>query len=103
MRPALLSPFHYIGNRAGLQWNFQNFSYFSSGGEREAGTCTRILQKFSEKLTLSAQVLRAENASLSQNQILYGYGCKFINMLSKHETMLRSFIFQQQRQQRNQE
>lgn len=56
-----------------------------------------------EKLTLSAQVLRAENASLGQNQILYGYGCKFINMLSKHETMLRSFIFQQQRQQRNQE
>ena len=53
-----------------------------------------------EKLTLSAQVLRAENASLNNNQILYGYGCKFINMLSKHEAALRSFIFQQQREQR---
>ena len=53
-----------------------------------------------EKLTLSAQILRVEDASLSQNQILYGYGCKFVNMLSRHEAALRSFIFQQQRQQR---
>lgn len=57
-----------------------------------------------EILTLSAQVLRRENATLSSNrQLLYGYGCKFINMLSKHEAALRSFIFQQQRQQRKQE
>lgn len=56
-----------------------------------------------EKLTLSAQVLRTENASLNRNQILYGYGCKFVDMLSKHEAALRSFIFQQQRQQRNRE
>ena len=56
-----------------------------------------------ENLTLSAQVLRSENASLNKNQLLYGYGCKFINMLSKHEAALRSFIFQQQRQQRRQE
>lgn len=57
-----------------------------------------------EILTLSAQVLRRENATLGNNrQLLYGYGCKFINMLSKHEAALRSFIFQQQRQQRKQE
>ena len=56
-----------------------------------------------ENLTISAQVLRSENASLNKNQLLYGYGCKFINMLSKHEAALRSFIFQQQRQQRRQE
>lgn len=55
-----------------------------------------------ENLTLSAQILRAENGALNQNQnqILYGYGCKFINMLSRHESMLRSYIFQLQRQQR---
>lgn len=53
-----------------------------------------------EKLTLSAQILRAENAPPNQGQILYGYGCKFVNMLSRHEAALRSFIFQQQRQQR---
>lgn len=53
-----------------------------------------------ENLTLSAQVLRAENASLNQNQILYGYGCRFINLLSRHESLLRSYIFQLQRQQR---
>lgn len=56
-----------------------------------------------ENMTLSAQILRVENASLTQNQILYGYGCKFVNMLSRHESALRSFIFQQQRQQRNRE
>lgn len=57
-----------------------------------------------EILTLSAQILRRENAALSNShQLLYGYGCKFINMLSKHEAALRSFIFQQQRQQRKQE
>ncbi len=54
-------------------------------------------------MTLSAQVLRTEDASLSQNQILYGYGCKFVNLLSRHEAALRSFIFQQQRQQRQQQ
>lgn len=56
-----------------------------------------------EKMTLSAQVLRAENPSLNQkqNQLQYGYGCKFVDLLSKHESLLRSFIFQQQRHQRN--
>lgn len=57
-----------------------------------------------ENVTLSAQVLRRDNAALSSNhQIHYGYGCKFINMLSKHEAALRSFIFQLQRQQRKQD
>jgi len=56
-----------------------------------------------EKMTLSAQVLRRDNPSVSQkqNQVVYGYGCKFVDLLSKHEAMLRSFIFQQQRNQRN--
>ena len=57
-----------------------------------------------ENVTLSAQVLRRDNAALSSNhQIHYGYGCKFINMLSKHEAALRSFIFELQRQQRKQD
>jgi len=53
-----------------------------------------------DNLTLSAQILWSENASLNQNQILYGYGCKFINLLSRQESMIRSYIFQLQRQQR---
>ena len=56
-----------------------------------------------ENMTLSAQILRVENASLTNNKLLYGYGGKFVNMLSRHESALRSFIFQQQRQQRNRE
>ncbi len=55
-----------------------------------------------EKLTLSAKILRVENASVASNsRFLYGYGCKFVDMLSRHETALRSYIFQQQRNQRN--
>lgn len=53
-----------------------------------------------EKLTLSAQILRVDSTSISQNKILYGYGCRFINMLSRHESALRSFIFQEERRQR---
>lgn len=57
-----------------------------------------------ENLTLSAMVLRVENVSANNagsNKPLYGYGCKFVDMLSRHEAALRSYIFQQQRNQRN--
>ena len=57
-----------------------------------------------EKMTLSAQILRVENPTVSPNggnRFLYGYGCKFVDMLSRHESILRSYIFQQQRYQRD--
>lgn len=54
-----------------------------------------------EKMTLNAVVLRVENATPAKGQPLYGYGCKFVDMLSRHETILRSYIFQQQRNQRS--
>lgn len=56
-----------------------------------------------EKMTLSAQILRADSAVLNkqQNQLQFGYGCKFVDLLSKHESILRSYIFQLQRQQRD--
>lgn len=50
------------------------------------------LQLSGDSLTLSAMILRVENASVSPNQKLYGYGCKFVNMLSRDEALLRSFI-----------
>ena len=55
-----------------------------------------------DNMTLSAKILRVENASVSNNsKFLYGYGCKFVDMLSRHEATLRSYIFQQQRYQRD--
>lgn len=56
-----------------------------------------------EKLTLSAQVVWMETVSPNPGQILYGYGCKFVDLLSRHESALRSFIFQEERRQRNRE
>lgn len=56
-----------------------------------------------EKLTLSAQVVWMENVLTNPGQIVYGYGCKFVNLLSRHEAALRSFIFQEERRQRRPE
>lgn len=53
-----------------------------------------------EGITLNAQILRAEDATRQAGQVMYGYGCKFINLSSRHETMLRSYIFQEERRQR---
>ncbi len=58
-----------------------------------------------ERFTLSAQILRVENASSpqSRDQGFYGYGCKFVDLLSRHEAALRSYIFQEERRQRQQQ
>ena len=59
------------------------------------------LRQTGEELTLSAQVLRVENAVRHSTQgAAYGYGCKFVNLLSRQETLLRSFVFQEERKQR---
>ena len=51
-----------------------------------------------EEMTLSAQVLRIERAAGKPGQgRMFGYGCKFINLLSRQETILRSFVFQEER------
>jgi len=61
------------------------------------------LRQTGEELTLSAQVLRMEKAAAQPgHEEMYGYGCKFINLLSRQETLLRSFVFQVERRQRQQ-
>ena len=57
----------------------------------------------SEKMTLSAKVIWMETTSPKPGQILYGYGCQFVNLLSRQESALRSFIFQEERRQRRPE
>lgn len=51
-------------------------------------------------ITLNAQILRVENATVQVGQTQYGYGCKFLNLTTKHEALLRSYIFQEERRQR---
>jgi len=54
-----------------------------------------------EDLTLSAQVLRVVRSGAQPGHgDLFGYGCKFFNLLSRQETLLRSFVFQEERKQR---
>ena len=61
------------------------------------------LRQTGEELTLSAQVLRVENPTIQAGRGAYGYGCRFVNLLSRQETLLRSFVFQEERNRRNQE
>ena len=53
-----------------------------------------------ERLTLSAQIVWMETTAPNPGQILYGYGCQFVKLLSRHEAALRRFIFQEERRQR---
>ena len=56
------------------------------------------LQQPGEELTLSAEVLRVERVrSQPGHGEMFGYGCRFINLLSRQETLLRSFVFQEER------
>lgn len=58
------------------------------------------LRQTGEEITLSAQILRVENLPVPAGQANYGYGCKFVNLLSRQEALLRSFVFQEERKQR---
>lgn len=60
------------------------------------------LRQTGEEITLSAEILRMENASVRPGQVLYGYGCRFVNLLSRHEALLRSYVFQEEREMRQQ-
>ncbi len=61
------------------------------------------LRQTGEEMTLSAQVLRIERAAGRPGQgRMYGYGCKFVNLLTRQETLLRSFVFQEERKLRSQ-
>ena len=62
------------------------------------------MRQTGEEMTLSAQILRVERGAAQQGQSeVYGYGCKFVNLLSRQETLLRSFVFQEERRQRQQQ
>lgn len=62
------------------------------------------MRQTGEELTLAAQLLRVERVPSQPGQgEMFGYGCKFVNLLSRQETLLRSFVFQEERRQRQQQ
>ena len=76
--------------------------YFRTATNLPVGRrCWFNLPGAGEELSLSAQILRSEKvAPLPGSTESFGYGCKFVNMLSRQETLLRSFVFQEERKQR---
>jgi len=78
--------------------------YLRAGIPLEAGRRMWFsLRLGGEELTLSVQVLRGERSSFQAGQgETFGYGCKFVNLLTRQETLLRSFVFQEERKQRQQ-
>lgn len=59
-----------------------------------------ILRHTDEEITLSVQILRAENLTNHHGRGMYGYGCKFVNPLARQKALLRSFVYQEEWKQR---
>ena len=50
-----------------------------------------------ERISLTARVLRVELRPPQKGKISYGYGCKFVNLSPGHESLLRNYVFQEER------
>lgn len=54
-----------------------------------------------ETIPLTAQILRVDDLSPHPAKKLYGYGCHFVNLSTRHESLLRGYVFQEDRRRRN--
>ena len=50
-----------------------------------------------ESIPLAAQVLRVELRPTQGGKLTYGYGCRFVDLKPGHESLLRNFVFQEER------
>lgn len=50
-----------------------------------------------ESIPLTAQVLRVELRPTQKGKLTYGYGCRFIDLKPGHESLLRNYVFQEER------
>lgn len=48
-------------------------------------------------LPLTAQVLRVEDQTDRPDRPLFGYGCRFVDLPSRYESQLRSYVFAEER------
>ena len=50
-----------------------------------------------EPIPLTAQVLRVELRPTQGGKLTYGYGCRFLDLKPGHESLLRNYVFQEER------
>lgn len=50
-----------------------------------------------ETIPLNAQVLRVELRPTQNGKLTYGYGCRFVDLKPGHESLLRNYVFQEER------
>lgn len=50
-----------------------------------------------ETIPLTAQVLRVELRPTQGGKLTYGYGCRFVDLKPGHESLLRNYVFQEER------
>ena len=68
----------------------------------EAGrTCSFVFPEAGGDIPLTAKVLWMADASPRPHQVLYAYGCQFVNLPSRYESQLRSFVFREERRLHN--
>lgn len=53
-----------------------------------------------DTIPLKAQILRVDDATIYPSQPLYGYGCQFVGLSTRHESQLRSFVFREEMRKR---
>ena len=56
-----------------------------------------LFKEMGESIPLTAQVLRVELRPSQGGKLTYGYGCHFVDLKPGHESMLRNYVFQEER------
>lgn len=54
-----------------------------------------------EPIPLTAQILRVDDLSPHPAKQVYGYGCHFIDLSTRYESQLRSYVFREELRRRN--
>lgn len=55
-----------------------------------------------ETIPLTAQILRVDDLSPHPAKQVFGYGCRFVDLPARHESLLRGYVFQEDRRRRSQ-
>ena len=56
-----------------------------------------LFNEMGENIPLTAQVLRVELRPSQNGKLTYGYGCRFVDLKPGHESLLRNYVFQEER------
>ena len=56
-----------------------------------------LFPKTDPPVPLTAEVLRVELRPPRNGRLSYGYGCRFVGLKAQHESLLRSYVFQEEK------